>query len=168
MNMIVKYNPEGREDLPIELQEELADLETIIEDIMHGWNYCRHDFDWWEFDVSWEKGIWWLAMRERDEYGWSETRVDIQAGVRTRLEPCWSRMFIIGGQVYQELVVEDYSIDPERRSARFIGRGITDGKEFATQFNFSNTGATIWIVTEQWNPDGTITHAGCWFIESGR
>ena len=79
MNMIVKYNPEGREDLPIELQEELADLETIIEDIMHGWNYCRHDFDWWEFDVSWEKGIWWLAMRERDEYGWSETRVDIHS-----------------------------------------------------------------------------------------
>ena len=41
-----------------------------------------------------------------------------QAGVRTRLEPCWARLFGIDGTALHEVVLEICQVDPGKR---FVG-----------------------------------------------
>ena len=173
VDAIVRHDPEGREELPLHLQDELADLEKTILDTMYGWDCRRDHLDWWGFDVSWEKGSWRLTLRERAGTGrawqrWFERRAEIQAGVRTRLEPCWARLFSIDGTAMHEVVLENHRADPRRRVVTFAGRGIPEVKEFSTQFDFTNAGwGNLRIKSEQTNGGGTITRRVLQFSEYG-
>ena len=173
---IVKHNIAGREGLPENLQIELDMLESKIEDNMGGWDYRKEYLDSWEFDISWEKGIWWLALRERmgyGHYGWVEVRADIYAASTSRLEPGWATMFGIEGTSLLEVVLKDYKIDPDERKVRFFGyttsaqpyEGVR--QEFTVDFQFSNYGSQLAIFSELRKVDGSVTRRSRLFTEYG-
>ena len=109
---IIKHELGRREDLPIDLQNDLQRMEEGIQLDLVGNNYYEYYrvVDCLEFDISWHAGTW--TFSQRWKFGEHEnSSIYIRAGKESFISPVWKNIFSLPANLGGGFMISDFKRD---------------------------------------------------------